>query len=205
MTTTNGPGMPEIPYSAEPRPSTGLTNARLGMLLFIASEVMLFGALMTSYVFLRASYSGWTGTDGLPWAGLGFLNTAAMAGSTAAMAAALSAHRRGRSGLCRLMLASAAILGAGFLLVTGIVFREAFAAGIYPSTSTFAAISYVLTGLHAVHVAGGLLPLGLLLGPWRPSSASASARFDNRVAVTGLYWHFLTAVWIVTFIVLRFV
>jgi heme/copper-type cytochrome/quinol oxidase subunit 3 len=193
-----------IPYSAEPRPSTGLTNAKLGMMLFMASEIMLFGALMTSYVFLRSSYDGWTGNEGLFGIGRALLATAAMAGSSAAMAMALSAHRRGNASRARTMLAAALLLGAGFIAISSSGWADAFGNGIYPSTNTFAAIFYVLTGLHALHVGGGLVALGLLLGPWRRSQADDPARFGNRVSVTGLYWHFLTAVWIVTFPVLYF-
>jgi cytochrome c oxidase subunit 3 len=103
-----------------------------------------------------------------------------------------------------MMLAAAAILGAVFILVTWVVYRDAFAAGIYPSTSTFAAISFVLTGLHAVHVAFGLIAIGYLFGPSRPTGPSGSPRFANRLAVTAIYWHFLTAVWLVTIAILRF-
>jgi heme/copper-type cytochrome/quinol oxidase subunit 3 len=191
-----------IPYTSQARPSTGLTNAKLGMMLFIASEVMLFGALMTSYVFLRTSYDGWTGNAGILGIGRAVLAMAAMAGSSAAMALALSAHRRGRGARARAMLAAALALGAGFIAITAAGYADAFGNGTYPSTSTFAAIYFVLTGLHALHVAGGVVALGLLLGPWSRSQSEDAARFDNRVSVTGLYWHFLAAVSFVTIPVL---
>jgi heme/copper-type cytochrome/quinol oxidase subunit 3 len=191
-----------IPYSVEPRPSTGLTNAKLGMMLFLASEVMLFGAMMTSYVFLRASYTGWTGGQGTVDVGRAVLGTLVMAGSSVAVLLARAAHRRGNVSRCRAMLAATLLLGAGFIAITATVYAGAFAGGFYPSTSTFAAIFFVLTGLHAVHVVGGLIAAGLLLGPWGRTQAADPARFGNRIDVAGLYWHFLTAAWLVTFTVL---
>jgi heme/copper-type cytochrome/quinol oxidase subunit 3 len=193
-----------IPFADEPRPSTGLTNAKLGMMLFIASEVMLFGAMMASYVFLRASNDGWGGSGGLPGASPALLNTLLMAGSSVAMATALSAHRRGRGPRSRAMLAAAMALGSAFIAITAAGYSTAITNGVYPSTSTFTAIWFVLTGLHALHVAGGVAGLGLLLGPWKRLQAVDPGRFGNRVSVTGLYWHFLTAVWIVTFPILYF-
>ena len=177
-----------IPYSAEPRPSTGLTNARLGM--------MLFGALMTSYVFLRASSSDWAAIDGLPDSRLAFLNTALMAGSSLAIAAA--SRRGARSAPAGPMLALVLAFGAGFILSTLAGCWTALDRGIHPATSTYAAIWFVLTSLHALHVAGGLAAVGLLLGPWRASGPAGRERFGNRVGVTAIYWHFLTAAWVVT-------
>lgn len=191
-----------IPYTVEPRPSTGLTNAKLGMMLFIASEVMLFGAMMASYVFLRTSYDGWRHSGGLPGVGPAVLNTILMASSSAAMALSRSACRRGQGARSRALLAAAMALGAAFVAITAAGYSTAAANGVFPSTSTFTAIWFVLTGLHALHVAGGLVGVGLLLGPWRPLPGDDPGRFDNRVTVTGIYWHFLTAVWIVTFPVL---
>jgi heme/copper-type cytochrome/quinol oxidase subunit 3 len=192
----------DIPYGVEPRPSTGLTNAKLGMMLFLASEVMLFGAMMTSYVFLRASYTGWAGGEGTVDVGRAILGTLVMAGSSVAIVLARAAHRRGNVSRCRAMLGATLLLGSGFIAITAMAYAEAFGKGIFPSTSTFAAIFFVLTGLHAVHVAGGLIAAGLLLGPWGRTQAADPARFANRIDVAGLYWHFLTAVWLVTFTVL---
>jgi heme/copper-type cytochrome/quinol oxidase subunit 3 len=193
-----------IPYSSGPRPSTGLYNAKLGMMLFIASEVMLFGALMTSYVFLRTSYTGWAAVGGLLDAGRAAVNTLVMVAASAAMASARVALNRGKSSIARMMLAAAILLGAAFVVLTAIGYRSAFASGLYPSTSTFAAIFYVLTGLHAAHVAGGTAAVALLPGPWSRSWTKEPARLANRVEVAGLYWHFLTALWLVTMSVLYF-
>lgn len=187
-----------IPYDVDPRPSTGLTNARLGMMLFLASGVMLFGALMTSYVFLRVSDAGWTGGAGVIDGRLTLVNTALMAVASLAMLMARSAQRRGATSRAAVRIAGALVAGIGFAVTTVWGYDEALGRGLLPSTNTFAAIWYVVTGLHALHVAGGLVVLLLLLGPWGPSRGTVPGKFGVRVDVAGLYWHFLTVTWMVT-------
>lgn len=186
----------DIPYDIEPRPSTGLHNARLGVLLFIASETMLFGALMTSYVFLRSSATDWTGGAGPPGAAPSIANTILMAASSAALILGRSQFRRGNPGRCRAMLFAAMALGLAYIAVTVFTLDALLAKGIHPATSTYAGIFFVLTGLHALHVAGGMVVLGMLL---TPRADVIPGRFRNRLGDLAVYWHFLTAVWLVTF------
>jgi cytochrome c oxidase subunit 3 len=68
-----------------------------------------------------------------------------------------------------------------------------------PWRSTFLALYFVLTGLHALHVLGGIVVLGYLWGPGSAMWQSAPARFTNRVEIAGLYWHFVELVWIFLF------
>jgi cytochrome c oxidase subunit 3 len=73
----------EIPYVVETRPDTGLANGKLGIWLFLASEVMLFGALFSTYIILRAGSVEWPHGDLNVW--LGMFNTFVLIGSSVTM------------------------------------------------------------------------------------------------------------------------
>ena len=118
----------EIPYTTDARPDTGLTNPKIGIWLFLASEVMLFGSLFSSYVLLRN--------------------------------------------------------------------------GAASSTNNFLGLYFTMTGLHAIHVLGGMVVNGYLWGPGVRMWRTEPERFTNRVEVAGLYWHFVDVVWIFLFPVL---
>jgi cytochrome c oxidase subunit III len=70
---------------------------------------------------------------------------------------------------------------------------------VTPSRDTFFAIYYALTGVHALHVAGGLLAMAYFLGPGSKLWAVNTPQFANRIEATGLYWHFVDLVWILLF------
>ena len=189
----------KIPWSVEARPSTGLTNARLGVMLFLASETMLFGAMIASYVFLRTSAAEWPEVAGtVPGTGTAVPGTLLMLASSGSMLVARAAARRGSAGGTLGMLAVTMLAGAGFIGVVLGGFDTALSMGMHPSSSTAAGIWFVVTGLHALHVAGGLFVNLLLLGPWRPSRGGGVGPFVVRVDATGLYWHFLSVTWILT-------
>ena len=71
-----------------------------------------------------------------------------------------------------------------------------------PSHSTFLAIYYTLTGLHGLHILGGMIVMAYLLGPGAKMWKENSDQFANRIEATGLYWHFVDLVWIFLFPVL---
>jgi cytochrome c oxidase subunit 3 len=100
---------------------------------------------------------------------------------------------------CRWYLTLTFGLALVFLAVKLAEYREHLIAGEGPSRDAFFAIYFALTGLHAVHILGGIAVIGYLLGPGFTMSRREPVRFAHRVDMTGLYWHFVDAVWIALF------
>ncbi|MEX2088818.1 MAG: cytochrome c oxidase subunit 3, partial [Bacteroidota bacterium] len=94
------------------------------------------------------------------------------------------------------------LLGFGFLIIKGFEYGAKFSHDILPGDSTFLAIYFTLTGLHGLHVIGGMIVNGYFWGPGSKMWEREPERFTNRIEVAGLYWHFVDLVWIFLFPVL---
>lgn len=189
----------DIPYTVENRPDTGMYNGKLGMWLFLASEVMLFGALFSSYVLLRVNAVDWPkGTEVLN-VPLATVNTLILIGSSLAMLKAWAALKMNDHAAYKKFAWITIAMGTAFILIKMYEYSDKFSHEHYPSTSTFYAIYFTLTGLHVVHLFAGVLVnlFHVLFGGklW----ASKPGQFTNRIEVTGLYWHFVDLVWLVMF------
>jgi len=192
----------EIPYAVAARPDTGLNNGKLGTWLFLASEVMLFGALFATYIMLRVGAPTWpTGADVLN-VPLAFLNTLVLITSSVTMVMAWASLMRNRFGAFRIYMGLTVIAGFGFLIIKTIEYSAKFQHGLYPSTNNFMAIYFTLTGLHAFHVIGGMVMNAYFWGPGAKLWKSNPAWFTNRVEHSGLFWHFVDLVWIFLFPIL---
>ncbi len=192
----------EIPYTVEPRPDTGVYNAKLGIWLFLASEVMLFGALFSSYVLLRVGAVSWPhGYEHLNIP-LATVNTVVLISSSVTMVMSWASLALKNIRRYRLYMGATIGLACVFLVIKGFEYAAKFEHGLYPGTSTFMAIYFTLTGLHALHIIGGIVVNSYLLGPGSRMWKTDPARFTNRVEVAGLYWHFVDLVWIFLFPVL---
>ena len=198
----------EIPYTVSARPDTGLNNGRLGIWLFLASEVMLFGALFASYVMLRVGAPDWyamTVDDHgkqilvIPMA---FANTLVLITSSVTMVMAWASLVRNRFGAFRLYMGATVLLGAVFMVIKYFEYAAKFDHHLYPSTNTFLAIYFVMTGLHAFHVLGGMALNAYFWGPGAKLWKENPRWFTNRVEHCGLFWHFVDLVWIFLFPVL---
>lgn len=192
----------EIPYTTDARPDTGLTNPKLGIWLFLASEVMLFGSLFASYVLLRTGDPRWPDQSAVLSVPLGALNTVVLIASSVTMVLAWTALKAGNPGRFRLFMG--ATLGAAtvFLIVKAIEYSDKFAHGLVPATNNFLGLYFTLTGLHAIHVIAGMAVNLFLWGPGLRMWRSDPQRFTNRVEIAGVYWHFVDLVWIFLFPVL---
>ena len=190
----------EIPYTVETRPDTGLANGKLGIWLFLASEVMLFGALFATYIILRVGSVEWPHSELNVW--LGMANTFILIGSSVTMVtswASLKLHDFGKS---RMYLLVTFILAGVFLVNKYFEYASHFSRGELPSHSTFLAIYFTLTGLHGLHIIGGMAVMAYLLGPGAKMYKTHPDQFTGRIEYTGLYWHFVDLVWIFLFPVL---
>jgi cytochrome c oxidase subunit III len=167
----------------------------LGMLLFIISEVMIFGAFFTAYFFIRVvSHNPWpaTGTK-LPVAVAG-VNTAILVSSSLTIHWALHSIRNGnRFGLKAGMVATF-LLGLTFLTIQ---INEYIHIGFAPQDSAQGTIFYSLTGLHGIHVFIGLCALAIVT--IRAFRGHYSPEHHEGMEVPGIYWHFVDAMWIVVY------
>jgi cytochrome c oxidase subunit III len=206
----------EIPYTTEVRPDTGLTNPKLGIWLFLASEVMLFGSLFSSYALLRSGAPSWPNQSEVLSVPLAALNTVVLIASSVTMVmawASLAPHTAAaRAGdnkasadslkRYRLFMGLTLLGGAIFLVVKTIEYSDKFSHHLYPATNNFLALYFTMTGLHALHVIVGMIVNGYLWGPGTRMWRSDPERFANRIEVAGIYWHFVDVVWIFLFPVL---
>ena len=191
-----------IPYTVEPRPDTGLNNVKIGIWLFLASEVMLFGALFASYILLRVGSTSWPpGTTYLsvPWA---TTNTIVLISSSVTMVLAWASLMKKDFGKFRLYMGLTVLAGFIFLGIKYIEYSAKFHHGYSPATNTFLAIYFTLTGLHGLHVIGGMVYNAYLWGPGSKMWKTNPQQFTNRVESGGLFWHFVDLVWIFLFPVL---
>lgn len=268
-----------IPHDTEPHPLTGMYNGKFGIWLFLASEVMLFGALFSSYVLLRvgADEGAWPkhGAEILN-VPLATLNTVVLISSSVTMVMAWARLKLKDLRGAQLFLLATFLLACTFLVVkyfeysdkfhhhevflkspvmidghehmsvsghltedspaltraprrwvysipefVEIVPDEKYAAGAAPHGhldpiriegdrivrltqygpwhSTFLATYFTLTGLHGLHVIGGIIVIGYFLLTGSGFAKKQYEKYTNRVECVGLYWHFVDLVWIFLF------
>jgi cytochrome c oxidase subunit III len=189
-----------IPYTVEPRPDTGLTNGKLGIWLFLASEVMLFGALFSTYIILRVGAPSWPHQAlSVP---LATFNTVVLISSSVTMVLAWASLKMNDFAKHRMYLGLTLLAASIFLVVKYIEYADHLGHGEGPWFSTFHAIYFTLTGLHGLHVVGGMVVMIYFLGPGARLWKRNPDQFANRIETTGLYWHFVDLVWIFLFPVL---
>jgi heme/copper-type cytochrome/quinol oxidase subunit 3 len=190
----------EIPYVVEERPDTGLANGKLGIWLFLASEVMLFGALFSTYIILRIGAVEWPRHElNIP---LGAVNTVLLISSSVTMVMAWASLKLHKWGAHRVYLILTVLLAAIFLVNKYFEYSAHFAAGEGPWHTTFLAIYFTLTGLHGLHILGGIIVMLYFIGPGARMWKTSPEQFTNRIEYTGLYWHFVDLVWIFLFPIL---
>ena len=178
---------------------SGISNAKLGIWLFLASEVMLFATLFTTYIVLRLGAATWPwGWDALN-VPLATLNTVILISSSVTIVMAYArAHDKDAPGFRRWM-ALTLLLSLGFLVVKGFEYGGEFSKGVFPSTSVFYATYFTMTGLHGLHILGGIAVNSALLFLSYDESHWEGPLFLGRVEGAGLYWHFVDIVWIFLF------
>ncbi|MDE3059365.1 MAG: heme-copper oxidase subunit III [Bacteroidota bacterium] len=188
-----------IPYSVETRPDTGLHNAKLGVWLFLASEVMLFGALFSSYALLRVGAEAWPRGADILNVPLGAVNTIILIASSITMVRSWTSLLRNDFKNFRLLLSATEVLGIIFLVLKFTEYKIKFEHGLFPSSSTFLAMYFTLTGIHALHLFGGIVVNAYHLVSGKRLWKASPERFVHRIEVSGLYWHFVDLIWIILF------
>ena len=284
----------EIPYTLTARPDTGLYNGKLGIWLFLASEVMLFGALFTSYLFMRLGADPGTWPSHVLSIPLGFTNTCILIVSSITMVYAWVALKERKFNQFRLFLGITILCGFVFLSIKGYEYyskyvhyglfikadafdkysdefkkadvmvneiptQEAFEVrghwenkadkdaayfsvipdknfhpvgykpepgvdaassgdeeqtfkidkadvqrfgNLLPAYGTYYAIYFTVTGLHALHIIGGIVVMLYFLTIGSSLYRRNPEQMANRIEVTGIFWHFVDLVWITVFPIL---
>ena len=191
-----------IRYIVKPREDTGLNNGKIGIWLFLASEVMLFGALFATYLMLRIGSSDWPlGTTYLDpkWAAI---NTLVLITSSVTMVMAWAMSAKRNFPMFRVYMLLTVGLGLVFMCIKYIEYTAKFDHHYYPSTHVFLAIYFTLTGLHGLHVLGGMVVNGYFALFGKKAFDKDPEWFTNRVENSGLFWHFVDLVWIFLFPIL---
>jgi cytochrome c oxidase subunit III len=182
-------GPPEANRSSRVEPQL------LGMLLFIISEVMVFGAFFTAYFFIRV-------VGGAEWPAEGtelpkliaLVNTCILVSSSLTVHWALEGAKHGNRFALQAGITTTFLLGATFLFIQ---INEYVHIGFSPQDNAQGSIFYGLTGLHGAHVAIGLTLLAFVV--IRGFRGHYSAHEHRGVQVPGIYWHFVDVMWIVVY------
>lgn len=198
-----------LPHTVKPHPITGVYSGKLGTWLFLASEVMLFGALFSSYVLLRVGAPA-TGPAAWPtheqthlsWK-IGGLNTLVLIVSSVTMVMAWANLKMNNFSRGRSFLAATLALALTFLIVKlAFEYYPKLTHGYLPSKNNFFGLYYTMTALHGLHVLGGVIVIAYFIAPGSRLWHKNPEYFTNRIECTGLYWHFVDLVWIFLFPVL---
>jgi cytochrome c oxidase subunit 3 len=179
----------------------GIGNtALLGMLLFIASEVMFFGGLFGVYFNIRATLPNWPALpEGIEFRvnPLVVIATVILVSSSFTMQWAVWRIRKGdRTGMNR-ALAVTLIMGVVFLAMQAIDYALLIGEGFRLGSGIFPSLFYTMTGFHGAHVFGGVI--GIVVVLLRGLAGQFSSRHHVAVEAVSIYWHFVDVVWIALF------
>jgi cytochrome c oxidase subunit 3 len=186
--------------------------ARLGMWVFIGTELMFFGGLLFGYTMARLAHAqGFAQASRHTDLVIGTANTVILLCSSAAIAMAAEVSQRGAHRMARLALWLTVWLGMAFMALKGLEYAHDWRQGLFPGAGfhlgdsreqvaqgaqLFFMLYYVATALHALHLLIGLGAIVWLLAHERSHTVDTHAR---RTEITALYWHFVDVVWILLY------
>jgi len=187
---------------------TDYTGSKLGMWLFLFTEILLFGGLFLIYSVYRAVHqvAFHTAAQELSTT-LGAINTVLLLTSSLTMALAIAALRQGKRNASIIYQSMTILFGIAFLINKYFEWSGHIHLGIYPNSAEllsrdhgeilFYGLYYVMTGLHGLHVIAGVLLIGTMLS--FTLRGSVTGKSFNKLENTGLYWHLVDIIWIYLF------
>lgn len=180
--------------------STGISNNKLAMWVFLGSECLLFGGLISTYLLYKNRIAeGDIGPRDVFDIEFTSVSSFVLLLSSLTMVLALSALQRGDERSNRVWLLTTALLGAVFIGGQVYEFTAFYNEGLGYTTNIFGSAFYTLTGFHGVHVSIGIL---MLMALWvRSMRGRLHQEHAESVEIVGLYWHFVDVVWILIFTV----
>ncbi len=179
--------------AAEPRTATGVPTGRLGIWWFLASEIVIFGGLIVTYVLFHLRHPEWTQDARHTISAAGAFNTVVLLTSSLTMVLAHAAVARGMLVRAGRYLSLTSSLGGIFMIVKAFEYGHEIAEGFTPVKGLFWSFYYAMTGLHALHVLGGIVAINVIGAMMR------AGKNVHRVEYVGIYWHFVDIVWIFLF------
>lgn len=188
---------PVVPYDSPAKRRE--TTAWVGMVVFLASWGMMFGALFFMYGGIRARATDWP-PEGLPAVPLIWptVNTLVIALSSLALQMGLSAIRKGQQLRLKWGLLTSLFLGIVFIALQWKVWIDIYEMGLMPSSGFYGSVFYGMTWIHAAHVVIGLLALGWLSVFALRNEYTAPRHLSIRLWT--MYWHFVGLVWGIVFV-----
>jgi cytochrome c oxidase subunit III len=194
MAVADTAALQERPAEEHHKPG-GISSSLLGMVLFIASEVMFFGGLFGAYFTIRSAAPEWPPPD-TPHLSAAYaaILTAILVTSSVTMQLGVWAIRKNEQRRLLLWLAVSLILGLIFLCMQALEYANLIEEGMTLSSGVFGSTFYTLTGFHGAHVAGGAAFILIVL--LRARSGQFTARYHDTVEMASYYWHFVDVVWI---------
>jgi cytochrome c oxidase subunit 3/cytochrome o ubiquinol oxidase subunit 3 len=177
--------------------STGLSNNKLAMWLFLGSECLLFGGLISTYMLYRGRHSENLGPDQVWDIPFTSASSFVLLMSSLTMVLAVTAAKRGDDRNTNIWLVMTAILGSLFVAGQMYEFTTFYREGLGFTTSLFSSSFYTLTGFHGVHVTVGVIILLATVGMILKNRIHGDKA--EVVEIVGLYWHFVDIVWILIF------
>ncbi|CAN5650308.1 cytochrome o ubiquinol oxidase subunit III [soil metagenome] len=189
--------------ATEHQTSTGLTNEKLGMWVFLGSECLLFGGLISTYLLYKGKPQEGPGPSDVYDIPFTSVSSFVLLMSSLTMVLALAAIQRGDHRRLRTWLLTTALLGSSFIAGQVYEFTAFVREGLGFTTNLFGSAFFTLTGFHGVHVTVGIIMLmSLFVMSLRGRLPSERA---ETVEIVGLYWHFVDVVWILIFTVVYLV
>ena len=194
MAVVDTASLQEQPAAEHHKPG-GISSSLLGMVLFIASEVMFFGGLFGAYFTIRSAAPRWP-PEGTPHLTTWYaaVLTAILVSSSVTMQFGVWSIRRNDSRRLMLWLAVSLLLGLCFLAGQANEYRMLIEEGMTLSSGVFGSTFFTLTGFHGAHVAGGAAFILIVL--LRARSGQFTARYHDTVEMASYYWHFVDVVWL---------
>jgi cytochrome c oxidase subunit 3/cytochrome o ubiquinol oxidase subunit 3 len=177
--------------------STGLSNNKLAMWLFLGSECLLFGGLISTYMLYRGRVSDGPHPSAIYDIPFTSVSSFVLLMSSLTMVLAVTAAQRNDDSKTNLWLIVTALLGATFIGGQVYEFTAFYREGLGFTTSLFGSSFYTLTGFHGVHVSVGVILLLSTMGIIKKNRITGNKA--EVVEMVGLYWHFVDIVWIVIF------
>ena len=188
-----------LPAATPNNAADEIPTAKIGVAVFLAVVGCLF-ALFASAYFMRMELSDWQAP---PLPTLLWFNTAILVLSSAILQIAVAASRQGKLGTTRILLLLVELAGITFLAGQVVVWRELSASGYFLNANPANSFFYLLTGMHGLHIIGGLIAIGHATAEmWSEKTDSKKPAPVQTIELCAMYWHFLLFIWLGLFILL---
>jgi heme/copper-type cytochrome/quinol oxidase subunit 3 len=180
--------------------TTGIAHDKMGMWVFLCSEVMFFTGLIGSYIVLRFATPLWPAPASVLNIPLTAVNTFILICSSVTMVQALAAISRGDARKMKLFLCLTLLGGSIFLSIQATEYWKLVHEGFNPHVSLFGSVFFTTTGFHGFHVFCGVVCMAFVTG--KAFLGKYTQAHHQGIETIGLYWHFVDLVWIVLFTII---